>query len=56
MLTHDRLRLIGRRLIQVIPVIVLATFIVFGLQQLVPGDIAVTLAGDNATTGSTGRS
>ena len=49
MLTKDRLRLIRRRLIQVAPVIVLATFIVFGLQQLVPGDIAVTLAGDNAT-------
>jgi peptide/nickel transport system permease protein len=40
---------IVRRLIQAVPVIVLATFIVFGLQQLVPGDIAVTLAGDNAT-------
>ena len=49
MLTKDRLRLIGRRLLQVVPVIVLATFVVFGLQQLVPGDIAVTLAGDNAT-------
>jgi peptide/nickel transport system permease protein len=49
MLTKDRLRLIRRRLVQVAPVIVLATFIVFGLQQLVPGDIAVTLAGDNAT-------
>jgi peptide/nickel transport system permease protein len=49
MLTRDRLRLIGRRLLQVAPVIVLATFIVFGLQQLVPGDIAVTLAGDNAS-------
>lgn len=49
MLTKDRLRLIRRRLVQVVPVIVLATFIVFGLQQLVPGDIAVTLAGDNAT-------
>src|SRR4029077_7466145 len=48
-LTRDRLRLIGRRLVQVVPVIVLATFIVFGLQQLVPGDIAATLAGDNAT-------
>jgi len=48
-LTKDRLRLIRRRLIQVAPVIVLATFIVFGLQQLVPGDIAVTLAGENAT-------
>lgn len=49
MLTRDRLRLIRRRLLQVAPVIVLATFIVFGLQQLVPGDIAVTLAGDNAS-------
>jgi peptide/nickel transport system permease protein len=48
-LTRDRLRLIRRRLLQVAPVIVLATFIVFGLQQLVPGDIAVTLAGDNAS-------
>jgi peptide/nickel transport system permease protein len=41
--------LIRRRLIQLVPVIVLATFIVFWLQQLVPGDIAVTLAGENAT-------
>jgi len=48
-LTKDRLRLVGRRLVQVAPVIVLATFIVFGLQQLVPGDIAATLAGENAT-------
>src|SRR5258708_20257639 len=42
-------RVIGGRLLQALPVILLATFIVFGLQQLVPGDIAVTLAGDNAT-------
>jgi peptide/nickel transport system permease protein len=35
--------------LQIIPVIVLATFIVFGLLQLVPGDPAVTLAGDSAT-------
>lgn len=42
-------RMIGRRLLQIIPVILLATFVVFGLLQLVPGDIAVTLAGDNAT-------
>lgn len=32
-----------------VPVIVLATFIVFALLQLVPGDPAVTLAGDSAT-------
>ena len=41
--------MIGRRLAQIVPVIVLATFVVFGLLQLVPGDIAVTLAGENAT-------
>jgi peptide/nickel transport system permease protein len=44
-----RRRWIGSRLLQIIPVIVLATFIVFGLLQLVPGDPAVTLAGDSAT-------
>jgi peptide/nickel transport system permease protein len=42
-------RMIGRRLAQIVPVIVLATFVVFALLQLVPGDIAVTLAGENAT-------
>jgi peptide/nickel transport system permease protein len=42
-------RLIGRRLAQIVPVIVLATFVVFGLLQLIPGDIAITLAGENAT-------
>ncbi len=49
MLTRARRRLIARRLVQVAPVIVLATFIVFGLLKLVPGDIALTLAGDNAS-------
>jgi len=43
------LQVIGRRLLQAAPVIVLATFIVFGLVKLLPGDVAVTLAGDNAT-------
>jgi peptide/nickel transport system permease protein len=38
-----------RRLSQILPVILLATFLVFGLVQLVPGDPAVTLAGDNAS-------
>src|SRR6201989_2140800 len=42
-------RVIGGRLLQALPVILLATFIVFALLKLVPGDIAVTLAGDNAT-------
>lgn len=41
--------MIRRRLLQTIPVVILATLIVFGLLKLVPGDIAVTLAGDNAT-------
>lgn len=49
MLTRARRWLIARRLLQVAPVIVLATFIVFGLLKLVPGDIALTLAGDNAS-------
>jgi peptide/nickel transport system permease protein len=40
---------ISRRLLQAIPVIVLSTFIVFGLLKLVPGDVAVTMAGDNAS-------
>jgi len=46
---NSALRVIGRRLLQAAPVIVLATFIVFGLLKLLPGDVAVTLAGDNAT-------
>ena len=41
--------LFGRRLAQALPVILLATFLAFGLLKLVPGDIAVTLAGDNAS-------
>lgn len=42
-------RFAGQRLAQALPVLVLATFVVFGLLKLVPGDIAVTLAGENAT-------
>src|ERR1700743_157684 len=42
-------RVIGPRLVQAVPVVVLATFIVFALLKLVPGDVAVTLAGDNAS-------
>jgi peptide/nickel transport system permease protein len=45
----DRMRLLLHRLLQFVPVVLLATFIVFGLMQLVPGDIAVTLAGENAS-------
>lgn len=49
MLAPAKRRMIRRRMLQAIPVIILATLIVFGLLKLVPGDIAVTLAGDNAT-------
>ncbi|MDF2999424.1 MAG: binding-protein-dependent transport system inner rane component [Xanthobacteraceae bacterium] len=43
------LGVIGWRLLQVVPVIVLATFAVFGLLQLVPGDPAAVIAGETAT-------
>jgi len=49
MLASARLRVIRRRLLQALPVLVLATFVVFGLLKLMPGDIAITLAGENAT-------
>src|SRR6478609_8921105 len=42
-------RLVGRRLWQLLPIIVFATFVVFSLLQLVPGDPAVVLAGDYAS-------
>jgi peptide/nickel transport system permease protein len=41
--------LIGRRLLQFVPIVVFATLVVFLLLQLVPGDPAVTLAGDYAS-------
>lgn len=41
--------LVGRRLLQVVPVLVLATFLVFALVQLMPGDLAVTLAGEGVS-------
>ena len=44
-----RVRLALRRTAQVIPVLILATLVVFLLLHLVPGDPAVTLAGENAT-------
>jgi peptide/nickel transport system permease protein len=40
-------RIVVGRLLQALPVIFLATFFVFSLLKLLPGDIAVTLAGDN---------
>jgi len=46
---HRLPALIGRRLWQLLPIIIFATFVVFSLLQLVPGDPAVTLAGDYAS-------
>lgn len=43
------LLLLVRRLLLTIPILVLASFLVFGLVLIVPGDPAITLAGDNAT-------
>lgn len=45
----NKWKFVRRRLVQTVPVIVFATFVVFSLLKLVPGDIAVTLAGENAT-------
>lgn len=42
-------RMLLRRVLQAIPVLILATFAVFMLLKLLPGDVAVTLAGENAT-------
>ena len=41
--------LILRRILLTIPMLFLVTLIVFGLTQLIPGDPAVTLAGESAT-------
>ena len=49
MSSRSKARIAVRRLSQALPVLVFATFVVFGLLKLVPGDIAVTLAGENAT-------
>jgi len=43
------IRLIGHGLLQAGPIVVMATFLVFALMHLVPGDLAITLAGENAT-------
>ncbi len=48
-MSSARGHVIRRRLLQALPVLVLATFVVFGLLKLMPGDIAITLAGENAT-------
>jgi peptide/nickel transport system permease protein len=49
MIRSPCLRILGSRLLQMVPVIVLATLVVFGLMHLVPGDPAVMLAGEHPT-------
>src|SRR3546814_3233748 len=44
-----RHRAISRRLVQMLPTMILATLLVFGLMQLVSGDPAVLYAGENPT-------
>ena len=50
MLNPLQKRMLRRRIVQAIPVLFLATFSVFMLLKLLPGDVAITLAGENATT------
>jgi peptide/nickel transport system permease protein len=40
---------IGGRLVQAVPVLLLASFVIFGFIRLIPGDPALALAGQNAT-------
>lgn len=40
---------VGARLVQAIPVLILASFVIFGFIRLIPGDPALALAGQNAT-------
>lgn len=49
MTARDRFRMIGRRTLQFVPVLILSTLVVFSLLQLVPGDPAITLAGESAS-------
>lgn len=41
---------VGARLVQAVPVLLLASVVIFGFIRLIPGDPAVALAGQNATT------
>jgi peptide/nickel transport system permease protein len=41
--------MLASRLALALPVLILSTFLVFSILELVPGDIAVTLAGESAT-------
>jgi peptide/nickel transport system permease protein len=46
---HPILRGLISRVLQIVPVMLLATIVVFSLLQLLPGDPAAAIAGDNAT-------
>ena len=48
-MTRRQALVIGSRLVQVVPVVILATVVIFGLLQLVPGDPAAVIAGEYAT-------
>ncbi|WP_158970924.1 ABC transporter permease [Chachezhania sediminis] len=50
MLNPLQRRMLRRRIVQAVPVIIMATFSVFMLLKLLPGDVAITLAGENATS------
>jgi peptide/nickel transport system permease protein len=43
------LRFVGKRLLAIIPVVVVVTFVVFVLMEIPPGDAANTIAGDGAS-------
>lgn len=42
-------RMLGQRLLEYIPTLIIAVLIIFFLQRLIPGDVAAYLAGDSAT-------
>lgn len=46
---NSKARGVAGRFVQVLPVMLLATIVVFGLLQMVPGDPAMALAGEHAT-------
>lgn len=48
-MSGSALRTSAWRVLQVVPVVIIATLVVFLLLQLVPGDPAITLAGENAS-------
>src|SRR5690554_5060964 len=49
MISRTKQLMLLNRLVQAIPIMILATFLVFSLLQLVPGDVAITIAGENAS-------